>query len=76
MSKSYNDCLSTRIRCGNSTAAEDALADAAPDLLAACEAAVTEYDLAKRAGFEPRMMVCLERTARLARAAIAKATTH
>lgn len=35
MSKSYNDCLSTRIRCGNSTPSEDALADAAPDLLAA-----------------------------------------
>lgn len=35
MSKTYNDCLSTRIRCGNSTLAEDALADAAPAMLEA-----------------------------------------
>lgn len=42
MSKSYDDCLSTRIRQGNSTTKEDVLADAAPDLLAACEAARDE----------------------------------
>lgn len=30
MSKTYNDCLSTRIRHGNATPKEEALADAAP----------------------------------------------
>ena len=40
MSKSYNDCLSTRIRHGNATPKEEAIADAAPDLLAACKYAL------------------------------------
>lgn len=39
MSKSYNDCLSTRIRHGNATPKEEALADAAPALLEACKRA-------------------------------------
>lgn len=43
MSKPYNDTLSTKIRTGNSTTAEDSLADAAPALLAACRAFVDAF---------------------------------
>ena len=44
MSKSYNDCLSTRIRHGNATPKEEALADAAPALLEACRAVQRDID--------------------------------
>lgn len=47
---------------------------AAPDLLASCQEAIEEYRLAKIAGFDPRMLICLEKTAKLAAAAIRKAT--
>lgn len=43
MSKSYNDCLSTRIRHGNATPKEEALADAAPQLLEACKAILASF---------------------------------
>ena len=69
MSKSYNDCLSTRIRCGNSTTAEDALADAAPDLLAAmvdCLPDLKHYAATHGPGPDRRLAAAL--------AAIARAT--
>lgn len=47
MSQSYDDSLSTRIRLGKSTPEEEALADAAPELLAACLAFV-ELDEIRR----------------------------
>jgi hypothetical protein len=49
MSTTYNDCLSTRIRCDDSTDHEDAIADAAPKMLEVLEAVyhqlVTDSDL-------------------------------
>ena len=69
MSKSYNDCLSTRIRHGNATPKEEALADAAPDLLAACKDLLAFFDCARPGG----RLLMTDPDAEAARAAIAKA---
>ena len=66
MSKSYNDCLSTRIRTGVSTDKEEALADAAPDMLSACKAAFELIDTRLVDGGESKVLKQLS-------AAIAKA---
>jgi len=37
MATTYDDCMSTRIRCGDATVRERALADAAPQLWKVCK---------------------------------------
>lgn len=70
METKHQDRLSVKIRCCNSTPAEDKVADAAPELLAACVAAEKIIGDLHDNGVRPSIRKAWEEL----RAAIAKAT--